>query len=405
VVSAALAALVLAGCGSSSGTTAGNLVPAGAAASVKPAEPVVHEHGVKTSDAPEGSLQPPSTLQPGQRWIDIGLPGGTYTPQAPNGGTDDYRCVLLDPGLTTDTFLAGVDLAPGNPGLVHHAILYRVEPGDVAEAQALDAADPSMGWSCFGGPGLRGQTGDPLAALDTAPWVAAFATRGGEQLFPKGTGELLTAGSRLILQLHYNLLNGGGTDSTHVFLRVASPAAHLAELHTYLMPAPVELPCLPGQTGPLCNRANAVLDVMHRFGVQEGATINGLQLLCGGNPQAPKAGPTQTCTRTVTSPMVIRSAAGHMHMLGRKLSITLQRAAGGTTTVLNIANWDFDNQSATVLAHPLTVRPGDRLTISCTHDASLRSKIPSLQKLPNRYVVWGEGSSDEMCLGIIGFTS
>ncbi|MFG1704973.1 hypothetical protein ACFLIM_17435 [Nonomuraea sp. M3C6] len=28
------------------------------------------------------------------------------------------------------------------------------------------------------------------------------------------------------------------------------------------------------------------------------------------------------------------------------------------------------------------------------------SKVPQLQKLPARYVVWGDGTSDEMCLGI-----
>ena len=73
--------------------------------------------------------------------------------------------------------------------------------------------------------------------------------------------------------------------------------------------------------------------------------------------------------------------------------------------MIDIPHWDFDNQSGVVLAHPLSVGPGDKLTISCTHDASLRTKIPSLEQLPPRYVVWGEGSSDEMCLGILGFTN
>ena len=84
--------------------------------------------------------------------------------------------------------------------------------------------------------------------------MAACATTGGEQTFPTGTGVRLRGGSRLILQMHYNLLNGGGTDSTHVFLKVAAPGAHLQPLQTYLMPAPVELPCLAGQTGFLCDR-------------------------------------------------------------------------------------------------------------------------------------------------------
>ncbi|MEV4580835.1 hypothetical protein AB0K16_47155 [Nonomuraea jabiensis] len=41
--------------------------------------------------------------------------------------------------------------------------------------------------------------------------------------------------------------------------------------------------------------------------------------------------------------------------------------------------------------------------MTCTHDAGLRAQLPQLpqlQKLPPRYVVWGDGTSDEMCLGI-----
>ena len=34
-----------------------------------------------------------------------------YTPSAPTGvGTDDYRCFLLDPELTEDAFLTGIDV-------------------------------------------------------------------------------------------------------------------------------------------------------------------------------------------------------------------------------------------------------------------------------------------------------
>ena len=84
-------------------------------------------------------------LEPGERWIDLGLPDGPYTPHAEAGGTDDYRCILLDPALVDDTFLSGVVLVPGNPDLVHHAILYRVDPEQVAAAEAKDAADPTPG--------------------------------------------------------------------------------------------------------------------------------------------------------------------------------------------------------------------------------------------------------------------
>jgi hypothetical protein len=353
-------------------------------------------------------LRPPrpvaaAALQRGERWIDLAMPGGSYRPQAEAGGTDDYRCILLDPKITADSFLSGVVLQPGNPKLVHHAILYRVDPDQVAAAQAKDAEDPRLGWSCFGDPGLPSRAGD-LGGLQSAPWVAAWATTGGEQRFAAGTGQDLKAGSRLILQMHYNLLNGSGIDNTSVRLRMAQPGSHLLPLQTMLLPAPVELPCPADQHGPLCDRVAAVFDVVRRFGEHSGQTVAGLQLLCGGSLTHPKAGPTQTCARPVNDTIQIRSVAGHMHLLGRSVHVDLERVDGTSQRLLDVKVWNFDDQHATVLAKPVTVHPGDQLRVTCTHDATLREKLPELAKLPPRYVVWGEGSSDEMCLGIIGYT-
>ena len=383
-------ALLVAGCSSTSNTSA----PPGAAATTA------------TSDLPAPPSASPvavAALKPGERWINLAMPGGAYRPQADAGGTDDYRCILLDPHLRTDTFLSGVVLQPGNPKLVHHAILYRVEPSQVAAAEAKDATDPRLGWSCFGDPGLPG-TGGPIGELNGAPWVAAFATTGGEQRFSTGTGQYLKAGSRLVMQIHYNLLNGGGVDNSSVKLRVAPATAHLQALHTMLLPAPIELPCPAGVTGPLCDRTAAVFDVVHRFGAGAGATIAGLQLLCGGSVTTPKPGPTQSCARPAETTMQIRAVAGHMHLLGRLIKVDLLRANGTTANLLNEI-WNFDDQRATVLAKPVTVHPGDKLRVTCTHDATLRQKLPALSKLPPRYIVWGAGSSDEMCLGIVSYTT
>jgi hypothetical protein len=358
-------------------------------------------HPGHTGDAKPIALAP---LAAGEHWIDLGLPGGSYTPHAESGGTDDYRCILLDPRLTSTTVLSSVAFLPGNPALVHHAILYRAEPGQVTAAKNLDDSDPRAGWSCFGSPGLPSTSRNPIAALDSAPWVAAFATAGGEQRFAAGTGQRLVAGSRLILQVHYNLLNGGGTDDSRVKLRVAAPEAHLQQLNTLLLPAPVELACAPSETGPLCDRGTAVLDVMRRFGSDEGRMIAGLQFLCGGDLLQPKSGPTQSCTRPMPQVMQLRAVAGHMHLLGKSLQIDLIHPDGTSRRLLDIGVWNFDDQRATPLSKPVTVSAADRVKVTCTHDASLRSKIASLSKLPPRYVVWGEGSADEMCLGILTYT-
>ena len=50
-------------------------------------------------------------------------------------------------------------------------------------------------------------------------------------------------------------------------------------------------------------------------------------------------------------------------------------------------------------------RVGDTVRVECTFDPTLRQKIPQLKVLEPRYVTWGEGSSDEMCLGVLSGTT
>jgi hypothetical protein len=47
----------------------------------------------------------------------------------------------------------------------------------------------------------------------------------------------------------------------------------------------------------------------------------------------------------------------------------------------------------------VALRKGDVVRVTCTHDAGKRKLLPSLADTPPRYIVWGEGTTDEMCLG------
>ncbi len=377
--------------------------PAGSAAKSTPSatadgHSTAHESAARVAGAP---------LRAGERFLKLSLPGGPYAPSAPGGGTDDYRCFLVDPHLAKDTFITGAEVIPGQPAIVHHAILFRVEPGEVAAAKTHDAVTPGRGWTCFGNSAVPDDGASAVNALDSAPWLAAWAPGGGESVFARGTGIRVAAGSQIVLQVHYNLLaldKATGPDDTQVRLRVAPGSAPLRALHTMLLAAPVELPCTAQESGPLCERATALADLQSRFGLQAGTTVAGLQLLCGGSLVAPRAGPTQHCDRTATRRMVVRAVAGHMHLLGRSISVTLNPGAADRKTLLDRKVWDFDNQRATALPRPVTVRPGDTLRVTCTHDAALRSQLPSLAGRPARYVMWGEGTSDEMCLGIVLYT-
>lgn len=76
-------------------------------------------------------------------------------PYFPNQNrSDDYRCFLLDPGFTEDTFIVGYDIVPQNTGIVHHTVLFPGSAGQRAEADRLNGADGQPGWECFGGTAL-----------------------------------------------------------------------------------------------------------------------------------------------------------------------------------------------------------------------------------------------------------
>ena len=46
----------------------------------------------------------------------------------------------------------------------------------------------------------------------------------------------------------------------------------------------------------------------------------------------------------------------------------------------------------------------DVLRVTCRHDASLRKQQPQAAARKPRYILWGEGTTDEMCLGIVQVT-
>jgi hypothetical protein len=210
-------------------------------------------------------------------------------------------------------------------------------------------------------------------------------------------GVPLEKGSRVIMQVHYNLLAGARPDTSSAQLRLAPATTDLTPLQTMLLPAPVELPCRPGHdSDPLCDRATAAADVRDRFGADAGRTGDFLHLLCGPL----HAGPVQTCDRPVRQPATIRAAAGHMHLLGRSIRIEVNPGTPRARTVLDTKVWDFDDQGARPV-RPVALRPGDTVRVTCRHDQALRDVLPAFDGQPERYVVWGEGTTDEMCLGIL----
>jgi len=345
-----------------------------------------------------GSSAPSQPLRSGERFVDLKM-AEAYTPAPPEGGTDEYRCQMIDPGLTKAAFLTGTQFMPENVPIAHHAIVYAVPPGGAAAVRKHDAKAHGLGWQCFGGTGVAGaevEEGD-------ASWVNTWAPGATETLLTQDAGYKLEPGSLIILQIHYNLLatdgKPGGSDRSAVRLRLTDGTPQTRQLETWSVDAPTDLPCAADESGPLCDRAASIADVTKRFGPDVGGMADDQVEECGQS--APKPGNTQTCDHEVTVPMTLFAGFGHMHMLGRSMKVELNPGTPNAKVVLDVPQFDFDNQRLVKLPSPVEIGPGDTLRVTCTHDAGLRKLLPQLSKLPPRYVVWGDGTSDEMCSGIM----
>jgi len=322
-----------------------------------------------------------------------------YTPHAQNGGTDDYHCTLVNPHVTQNSFIVASQFFPGHgPSSVevHHAILFMAPPS--LDQAAETANDGGKGWTCFGEPPVIG-TG--LTQFLSMPWLSAWAPGHGKDVMPLTTGTPLPKGSLVIMQVHYNLLLGDLPVRPSAQLEIVPASASLRPTSIQPLAAAPNIPCPTGVTGPLCNRAAEIANLDQRFGTYMGLFDEGLESTCGENPNDPPQGDTTSCLWYIDQPGYIVRTMAHMHLTGRSLTITLNPGTPQAKVVLNVPNYNFHYQRAYNLADWVKVTAGEPVKVSCTYEPDLAQELPALRQLPPHYITWGDGSSDEMCLGLI----
>jgi hypothetical protein len=348
--------------------------------------------------APKAAPKAPATVA-GYQLTQLKMEDATgYVPKSINGGTDDYHCTLVNPNVTQNSFIVSSQFFPGSGksvAEVHHAIMFLVPPALAAAAEK--ANNGGKGWTCFGEPPVLG-TG--LKQFLSMPWLSAWAPGKGKDVLPATTGTPLPKGSLIVMQVHYNLLAGDLPVHPRVELDTVPAAANLRPTSIQPLVAIPNIPCPAGVTGPLCNRQAELANLSKRFGPYITLFDAGVEQICGENPSNPPVGLTTSCTWPVRQAGYIIRAAPHMHLLGTALSITLNPGTPGAKTVLNVPNYDFNNQAAHDDTPWIKVVPGDKLQVSCTYNPKLAQELPALRQLPSHFVTWGDGTSDEMCLGL-----
>jgi hypothetical protein len=327
------------------------------------------------ADAPPPFEPPPSGLDGAQ--VDLAPASGFTLP--PSDSQDEYMCYVLDPKITTTTWVNGTNIVPGNPLIVHHAIIF-ADPN--RESPALVTNPQNQSYPCFGGPGVS-----------STSLVAAWAPGGLPRAFPSNVGMPLAPDTLLVMQIHYHPHtldpHNQDPDVTHLELRYTSSAPQYYAVNKII--------------GNFSTPAQ---------GLEPGPDFD----IPADDPSY-----TQSMVYTVPSgltggrPAWIYSVGGHMHLVGADIKITLDRANPtdtdpGSECLLQIPRWDFDWQRQYDYDLDVTKLPrvssGDTLRVRCTYDntldnAQLVAELQAQGRSQTSEVKLGETSLDEMCLALI----
>lgn len=308
-----------------------------------------------------------------------------YTP--PADLLDDYRCFAIPLAIETPQFVTGYVFMPDVVEMAHHSIIYLFDEGAERAIQRRKYADGRPGWPCYGGPGLASE----------GEWIGGWAPGASPVLFPSGTGISIRPGQQVVLQMHYNLWTTNQPDRSRIVMQLASAENELAELVDIPLAAPVEIPCPSGVDGPQCERDNAIKRVAELYGEAARLAPDRRLRRCRQTlaDYADNSGENAIgyCDLPIRGTMTVFGVSGHMHELGRRFRLELNPDSEAPQLLLDIPRWDFHWQDHYLFVEPLQMASGDVLRMTCVWDNSL-SDDP-------RYVVWGEGTADEMCFGTL----
>jgi hypothetical protein len=99
----------------------------------------------------------------------------------------------------------------------------------------------------------------------------------------------------------------------------------------------------------------------------------------------------------------LHSVMPHMHMLGRKIKVTMTPPGGKPEVMLNIDDWDYNWQETYFLKEKRKVKKGTVFHVEALYDNSAGN--PNNPFSPPRWVFFGDQTDNEMCFVFLGMTS
>ena len=260
---------------------------------------------------------------------------------------------------------------PGNAAIVHHAALYVCGPDEAHHAVEFETADSRLGYACFGGAEASADRAQRPPRRIRYGYLGTWVPGGPAPSFDNGVR--VEPGSKLVLQMHYST---AGRRDARDRTRVRIQTAARVEREAFF------LPWMRGSwpSGTMSIPAGEV--VRHEYR-DVPLTAPQLVLFAPGED--------------FTTGMRLHSSLLHMHKLGKSITLTLHHADGTEQVLVRVPQWEFNWQREYVFKEPVSVRPGDELSITCVFDntEAWNRKLGRKAAAPSN---WGEGTSDEMCV-------
>ena len=336
--------------------------------------------GTPLGDAATAAPLPPSlSLDLSDADIEV-FPAGQHTTPPIGAVEDEFICFSLDPGITEQRWLEAYQVLPDNLSITHHLLL-----GIDATGESAALADENGIYPCFGGFGVD------------AMFIGGWIPNASPVVFPANSAVRVPEEARIVFQMHYHLASEAQSDATGVALRWAD-----------------NTPVREANMGLI---GNADEQEPGGLGLQPGPNDSGSPTFL---IPAEATGHTETMAFDLWSDipreLEVFLVANHMHYVGTDMRLWLERGDAAAepedseACLVHTPRWDFDWQQFyhydTSVSAP-RIHPGDELWMQCEYDnvtenpgvaralmeAGLESPID---------VSLGNGSLDEMCIGIVG---
>ncbi len=273
---------------------------------------------------------------------------------------DEYRVFVLPTGLAEDKIVKSVELRPGNRQIVHHALISYDLSGI---AQQLDDETVEYGYTSFGG------FGDGLDDAFTRQFPG-YVPGQRPSFYPPGLGQLLPAGSDLLLQIHYAPIAAPEWDSTTVNIFFADEDEVVDRMVQNYIITPFTATGDPGEQSLILppNQTKRY----HYF------------------------------LNNVPFDISVLAVWPHLHLLGQDW-LVFGIYENDTIPLVKIDEWDFNWQGAYNYNRFQILPQGSSIHAYATYDNT--SDNPLNPNNPPAWVSWGEKTTDEMFYLPISFVT